>query len=506
MQNKVSIIGLEARNKAIKGANYIADAVKQTLGLYGLNAMVEKGNKISNDGVFIAKELVGSIKDEFERRGATVFVEAASKTNDQVGDATTTSVVLAQAILKEAIRYLPNERTFSSKKTPAEVLKMINDARDLVIEKLESMTVMIENEETLVKSALVSVENEELAELIGKTQWELGADGFIIAEETNAKESTIEKVKGIRFDNGFAHSLLINKMDKEAMEVENCHVIYTNYTLSNLVPLKDIIESLVGQGINHIAIIARAFTPECIQAMAANRQTNVFFYPINAPFTAGNEIMKDMEAVIGGNYIDTEESALEDMQLSNVGFATKIISRRSDTIITGRENDETRERVEKRVNKLKEKLQGTLSDFEHKLVETRISQLENGFAILKVGAKTETERKYKKDKADDAVNAVRLALKGGTIRGAGLALKEVSDSLEDDNILKKPLLSINDQIMSSAPEGFEVAEWVRDPLLVIKSALENACSVASTLATTNTIIATENPPKCNCNKSQNNEE
>jgi Chaperonin GroEL (HSP60 family) len=185
------------------------------------------------------------------------------------------------------------------------------------------------------------------------------------------------------------------------------------------------------------------------------------------------------------------------MLLTDVGFASKIISRRNDTIITGAENDTTKANVTKRIEKLKEKLKGTLSDFEQKMIETRISQLENGFAILKVGG-NEAVRKYRKDKADDAVNATRLALKGGTIRGAGLALKEVSDQLEEDNILKRPLLSVYEQIMSSAPQNFEVAEWVRDPFLVIKSALENACSVASILATTNTIIANENKKQCYC--------
>lgn len=503
MQNKVSIIGVDARDKALKGANYIADAVKQTLGPFGLNALIEKGNRITNDGVTVSRELCGTIKDEFERRGATVFHEISSKTNDQVGDATTTSEILGQAIIKEAIRYLPNNNTFASKKTPEEVLRMIETSKQNVIKLLENKIEKIKDKQSLINSAKVSVAHEDLAEMIGSTQWDLGPEGYIIAEETNDIESSIESVKGIRFDNGFSNSLLINNQEKQAMEVENCVVILTNYTLTSLTPLKEVIQSLVSSGKTHIAIIARAFSSECIQLMAANRASNVYFYPINAPYTAQKDIMGDLSAITGSVYYDTESSTLEEMQLSDVGFAKKIIARNSDCIVVGGDHEYVIKSIEERINLIETKLQGIVSDFEKKLLETRISQLKNGFAILKVGAKTESERKYKKDKADDAVNAVRLALKGGTIKGAGLAFKEISEELEEGNILKKPLLSINEQIMALAPKEFIVEEWVRDPFLVLKCALENACSGAGTFATINTIIANQNKKESKCESSEN---
>lgn len=493
---KVSKTGIPARDAVLKGAAYVADAVKSTLGPFGLNALLEKGNRITNDGYTISSELCSSIKDEFERRGAVMLHEASSKTNDQVGDATTTSEVLALAITQEAIRFLPKEGSFVSKKTPSEVLKMINDSKELVIQKLSEQVKKIENEEELINSARVSVEDEELAQLIGKSQWELGPDGFILAEETADKFSSIQNVKGIRIDNGFGTSVMINNQEKQLLEVNDCAVILTNYTMNDLVPIKDLIDSLVKSGRRQIVVVARAFTPDFIRMAVENFKNGLQIYPVNAPYTDQAEIMRDLQSVLGGTYIDSEEADLKDMNLTDVGVAAKVVARRFDGVFTGVYDEKTKERVEKRVQQLKEKHTGSGSDFEKKSLLERISQLENGFALLKVGAKTETERKYKKDKCDDAVNAVRLALKGGTVPGAGIAFKDIAETLEEGNILKKPLRSINEQIISSAPVGFVVEDWVRDPFLVLEASLTNACSIAGVLATTNVVVATKNKKEC----------
>lgn len=503
MQTKVSITGTKARDKALAGANYIADAVKSTIGPFGLNALIEKGNRITNDGVLISRELCGSIKDEFERRGATILHEASSKTNDQVGDATSSSEALAQSILKEAVRLLPTEGTFASKKTPAEVVKMISTSKDLVINLLSKEVVDITDEQTLINSAKVSVENDELARLIGSAQWQLGKEGVIIAEETAESNSSIQNVRGIRIDNGFGTSVLMNNLEKQTMEVENVSVILTNHVLQDLSPIKPVADQIIKSGKRELVIIARGFSSDAIKDCLKNHENGFRIYPMNAPYTDQKEVMLDLAAVLNGIYVDTEESDLKDLNISGVGFASKIISRRFDATIAGQDTPQVQEKVNKRIEQLTQSLAGSVSDFEKKNLEARISQLKNGFAILKVGATSETERKYKKDKADDAVNAVRLALKGGTVKGGGLAFKEISDQLPDDNILKRPLTVIYDQIMASAPEGFIIEDWVRDPFLVLKAALENACSVASILATTNIVIADENKPKCHCGSNQN---
>lgn len=498
---KISIVGFKARAVAVKGMDYVSDAVKSTIGPFGLNFMLEKGNRITNDGFTVSRELSGSVENEFERRGALTIHEASSKTNDQVGDATSTSEVLAQAIVKEAIRYLPNEETFTSKMRPSEISLKIKKEKEEIIEKLSADIRMIETEKELVNSARVSVEDDELAALIGKTQFELGKEGIILAEETNNINSSIEKIKGIKIDNGFGTSTIINNQEKQLLEAKDCVTILTNHVLQDLFPVKDLIDALVKNGKRNIMIIARGFSENCIQACLKNIQGGLNIFPINAPYTDQKEIMRDLAAVLGGSYIDSEERKLEDANPDDLGFAVKVIARRYDAIITGGDDGKTQERVKARVEKLQDAMKGSESEFEKRNIQARIGQLTNGFALLKVGAETEVERKRKKDKCDDAVHAVRLAFQGGTVKGGGLAFKEISDALPEDYILKRPLNSIYNQIMISAPADFKIEEWVRDPFLVLKAALTNACSVAATFSSINGITAEQNPKTCSCNKS-----
>jgi chaperonin GroEL len=501
VQPKISIVGLEARNKVLKGANYIADAVKSTMGPFGFNVLIEKGNRVTNDGFTVSTEIVGSIKNEFERRGATILHEASAKTNDQVGDATSSSMALAQAILKESIKLLPNEKTLIARKTPSEVLRMIETSSKNVIAKLEEMATPIETLEQLVNSAKVSVEDEELAKMIGDTQFTIGKYGVINCEETAEPTSSIRVVKGLKLDNGFGTSLVVTNPEDQSLELANVHTILTNYVIqdTDIIALRDsIFKPLILQKKNvGVLFVGRAFSPEAIKLCMESANTGLQVFPINAPYTDQAEVMKDMAAVLGGRYIDMEQSALHDMQLSDVGFASKVVAKIHSAIVTGEDNEATQKSIAARVEVLEKRLSGEQSDFAKKLLSSRISQLTGGFAILKVGARTDVSRKRLKDKCDDAVNAVRLAYQGGTVKGAGIAFKEISESLEEGDILKKPLLAIYEQIMSSAPEDFVVEEWVRDPYLVLKAALENACSVASTLATTNAVIVTENPKQCN---------
>lgn len=498
MQTKISITGLEARNKVIKGADYLANTVKSTLGPYGMNVLLEKGNRATNDGYTISAELAGTLEDEFERRGALALHEVSSKTNDEVGDATSTSEALAQAIMAEAVRLLPNDKTLVAKNKPSEIVKKISESRDRVIESLKGSKKLVETEEELIASARVSVEDEELATLIGGTQWSIGPDGFILVEEVLDPSCSIEIIKGIRIDSGFGAPIMLNNEKDQSLELADVNVLLTNYTIGQE-ELKGINASVLGPLIadkkNNLVIIARAFTPEAIQLCAESGKNGFAIFPINAPYTYQSEIMRDLEAVTGAKYYDTEESRLEDVTIGDIGFATKIMARRFDAIITGIKDDTNlliNDSIDKRVKQLEDRLTGTaLSDFERRMVQTRIAQFKGGFALLRVGAETVFERQYKKDKADDAVNSVRLALKEGTVKGGGLAFKEISESLADDDILKRPLSCIYNQIMSSAPEGFEIEDWVRDPYLTLVSALTNACSVAGAFASINGVITTK---------------
>lgn len=498
MSKKISLTGVQAREAFVRGAKYLSSTIGQTLGPFGSNAYLEHGHKLTNDGFSISAELANTLEDEFERQGALTLHETSSKVNDQVGDCTTSVQILAQSIIDEAIRLLPNEKSITAKHKPSEVLKMIEDSKINVISKLKEGIKLVESEQELIQSAKVSVEDGHLAQLIGSTQWKIGKDGIIIVEEVLDPVSSVDIVKGIRIDNGFGTPYIVTNEAEQSLEVNDVSVLLTNYTIGDkeILDLKTkVIDPLLAEKKLALVIIGRAFTSQAIQMCMESAKAGFAIFPINAPYTYQSEIMKDLAAITGATYYDTEDSRLEDLQITDIGFATKILARRFDAIITGKEEGNL-ERITKRVRQLQERLAGQVSDFERKAIQTRIAQFTGGFAILKIGAETVFERKYKKDKADDAVNSVRLALQEGTVKGGGLAFKEISESLDEADILKRPLMCIYNQIMSSAPEGYEIPGWCRDPYLTLVSALKNACSVAGAFSTVNAVITTKDKKEC----------
>ncbi len=501
--SKLSITGIEARNKAIKGMSYVATAVKNSIGPFGLNHLSEKGNKISNDGAFIAEHLCPTIENEFERRGALCVNESVTRINDEVGDASSTAWALHEAIIKEALRYLPTETTIKAKKTYSEIAQMLDKSCKEVVAELEKIKTPIASKEELIKSALVSSEDEKIAEFLGSMQWDLGENGRIIAEEVNDTECSIEKVDGIIMDNGFTSSNLVTNPETQTLEIKtSLPIILTNYVIGvpEMKILRDnIFKTLATQKKTGCIVMARAFTGDAIKEAQENMSTFATLM-INAPYTDQREVMKDIQAVVGGRYIDNEETRLDDIYITDVGYCNRIVARRFNSIISGIVDEEYKKRVDERIDYLKKSIIGSQSEFEKRLLSERVAQLEGGFAILKVGSKSLTDRKRLKDKADDAVNSVRLALKGGTVKGAGLAFKEISDKMEEGNILKRPITCIYDQIITSAPEDYVIPEWVRDPYLVLKTVLERTCAFVPTFSSINSIDTTANPKECVCGK------
>lgn len=479
-------IGNEAREKILKGANFLADAVKLTLGPAGQNFIIEKGLRVTNDGISVANEITSN--DELENLGLRVIKEACAKTNDAAGDGTTTAITLAQAILNDAVKYLPKTGVFGGKKSPVALVSQIKKETEEVIEKLKASAKPVTSAKEMVEVARVAVEYADLADMIGETQWLLGAEGTIIAEETAERNDSIEMIKGIRIDNGFGTSLLLNNQEKQSLELENVHVILTNYTLQNLRPLEKIITQMVNNKMTKIVIVARAFTEEAIKICMENHKQNVFLYPINAPYTDQTQVMMDMAAVLGGTFVNYEEMALEDMQLSDIGMATKVQAYRYNAIFSGEGKG-----IEKRVETLKGELSGEVSEFSKKELNTRIGQMTNGFALLKVGGTSERERKHRYDKAVDACNAVKSALQEGTVKGGGLALKEIADAMPETAMLKGALKAPYEQIQANAGETLVIEDWVRDSLKSTRIGLEQASSVAAQLATTFGAAASEFP-------------
>lgn len=496
---KIIKIGTEARSELANGAGFLSEAVKSTLGPFGQNFFLDKKNTITNDGVTIAREI--QLDDEVQQRGVVALREASIKTNDEVGDGTTTAVVLAEAIYEECSNYLGEEGVVGSRKSPSEIIRQIERERIEVTEKLVAMHTDILTEQDLINSAIVSVEDEELGKIIGSAQWALGPEGVLVPEKSAEVLTTIEPIKGIMIDNGFTSSQMINNFEKQIFEVLNNKVILTSHTIKtekDWLALVAIGEALHNTGGEALTVIARAWSDQAIVAAGNNINKGGFpIWAINAPYEDMQEKFKDIQAVVGGAFYDAESTNLKDIMLSGIGFAKRIEVGRFNTIITGNDDEDSKGRIAKRVETLKEKAKGSVSDFEKKTLSKRVAQLQNGFALVKVGSPSEMEKNRLFDKCEDAVNAVRAAFQEGTVKGAGLAYYEIAQDLPDSYLLKKPLQTIYNQIKKTAPKDWVVEDYVRDPVKVLRVALKNACIAASSFATAGGVITAEIPKGLN---------
>lgn len=469
-----------AFDKIMAGVNLLADPVKQTLGPYGRNFMLEKGLKITNDGVSIAKEI--QAKDEVEDLALRIAREATVKTNEDAGDGTTTATTFVQAILKECAQYIGRIGARSVISMKQEIERDI----PIVIEKLRAMATKIKSEEQLTEAVMVSVEDRELATLIAKAQWDLGADGHIVVEENTDPVCLIEKIQGVRIDNGLGTSMVMNDLERQRLALENVPVLLTNHVLKSLAPITPVLEDIYKQGRREIVLVCRAYTNEVLQHMMENaKKGGIRIYPLNAPYVNQREVMKDLQSILGGRYIHDEASPLESVQPHDLGTASNVVGYRYSATFTG-----TRD-CSDRVAEIKKEIKGEASKFQKKMLEQRLSQLTNGFALLKIGSLSDVDRKYKFDKAEDACNTARSALQEGTVPGAGQAFKMIAEELPEDSLLKKPLMAPYLQIMENAGGEFTVEPWVRNSLKVDRVAFENAAKVASDILTTCGAIVTE---------------
>lgn len=489
MIRRIIKTGVAAQTALARGAKFMSDSVGSTFGPFGNNFFLDKKDSVTNDGVTVAREI--QLPDEVENRGAAAIREAAIKTVEEAGDGTTTAILLAYSIYEALNRYLPKEGVMG-KRTGSELRKQLEIERKLVTEKLIAMATPIDTEEQLINSAIVSTEDKELGELIGKAQFSLGKEGYLLAEETAERFSSVEMVKGIRIDNGFGTSQIVNNQEKQILEVEDSAILLTSYTIKTLADWQKIMkvcELLSRIGITTLTIIARAWTDDTINFCLQNITKGAMkIYPLNAPYVDMQERFKDLAAVTGATFLDSESTLLDDFKFIDAGFAKKIVARRFDAIITGKQDDATMARIAKRVQELEDKYKGSQSEFEKKQLLERIAQLKNGFGIVKVGSPSDTERRRLFDKAEDAVNAVRAAYQEGTVPGAGIAFKTIADALLDDSLLKRPLYVLHEQIIATAPKDFVIEPWVKDPVKVLRVALEKACAVAGAFATTGGVV------------------
>lgn len=496
--------GIKARDAYFRGADKVAQAVIDSIGPFGLNLDTEKGGKDTNDGKLISQSISVALDDEFERQGALRQHQACDKTNDEVADATSTTIALAKGIRDELRKnYLKTEKRFVAVKSPAELAKQIDKEYDYVISELEKQVTPITTKEELIKSAMVSVEDDKLANLIGETQWELGQTGRLIVEEVNDVECSVEKIDGILIDNGYASSLSINSVHDQSLTLESGYILLTNHQVreehltGSEAPIRKLIESMSSLGMNNLVIMSQAFTSKALEIITGiSNETPFKIYGVNAPYVNQAQMLLDIESVTGGKAILQDSAALEDVTVKNLGMFTRMKMRIMGGVIAGKG-----EGKEARIAKLKEELAGEQSFFAKRQLEERIAALDGKLAFLKIGAYIKDDKQRLKDKADDAVVSVRMAWKGGTVKGGGQAFHEIAQGMKEGSILKDALSIVYNQIKQSAPEDFVIEEWVRDPFITLKTALKNACEHAKSMSRKNGSVVTRDIKP----KDQNNE-
>lgn len=499
-KKRIVLIGPKAKAAAFAGVKYLASGVKLTMGPFGRNfASGVRGGPIavSNDGVSLAKEMVGTAPDEFQEIGLRAAVEAATKTNDVAGDGTTTSVVLMEAILeatgfdKDAVRG----------KSAVAIAQQIEEESKMVVAKLNAMATPIKDREHLIAVAKVSVESDTLAELIGGTQWDLTADGVMVVEEHNKPVDEVEFVNGVRWDNGFSSSRFITNQEKQSLELSKVHVLVTDKvfnTAKELQKLQLLWNKLIDEGSTALVVIGRAFDETAINFCVKNLQTiaqgkgSYAIWPVNAPYTDQENIMEDIAAVLGGKFVKSAGRNMESLMLGDVGYATNLTIKRFEGSVTGLARGEDVHvdgLVAKRLEDIEEKLKGEVSPFEKRMLAARKAQLTSGTAIVKIGAETEQERRYKKDKADDAVNAVKAAIQEGVVPGGGMALRLIGFEMGNNSLIAQALHAPYQQILANAPKDFMIEDHIQDPLKVVRTAFEKASSIARSLSTTEVLTA-----------------
>lgn len=491
-QTQKYLEGIKARDAYFKGADIVAQAVIESIGPFGLNLDTEKGGKDTNDGKIISQSISVALPNEFERQGALRQHQACDRTNDEVADATSTTIAIAKGLRDELRKnYLKTEKRFVAVKSPAELANIIDKEYEHVVKELEKGITQVTTKEELIKSALVAVEDEKLATLIGETQWELGQDGRLIPEEVNETECSIEKIDGILLDNGYASSLNVNNPKDNSLTLENGYIFLTNHQvreehLKENAPIRKLIESMSSLGMNNLVIMSQAFTGQALEILAGITNNTPFkVYGVNAPYVNQAQILLDIESVTGGKVILQDSGSLDDVSIKNLGMFTKMKMRPMGGVIGGKG-----EGKDVRIAKLKEELEGEQSFFAKRQLEERISALKGKLAFLKIGAYIKDDKQRLKDKADDAVVSVRLAWKGGTVKGGGQAFHEIAQGMDDKSILKDALSIVYNQIKQSAPEGFVIEDWVRDPFITLKTALKNACEHAKSMSRKNGSVVT----------------
>ena len=515
--------GSEARTALEKGVNQLADTVKVTLGPKGRNVVLDKSfgaPLITNDGVTIAKEI--ELEDGFENMGAQLIREVASKTNDVAGDGTTTATVLAQAMVHEGMKNL------EAGANPIVLRKGMKKATDKAVEAIRAMSSKVNGKEQIARVAAVSSGDEEVGQMVADAMEKVSNDGVITIEESKTMQTELDLVEGVQFDRGYISAYMATDMEKMEAILDDPYILITDKKISNIQDILPVLEQIVQSGAR-LLIIAEDIEGEALTTLIVNKLRGTFnVVAVKAPGYGDRrkEMLQDIAILTGGQVISEELGFdLKETTMDQLGRAKSVKVQKENTVIVDGCGD--KKAIEDRIAQIKKAIEETTSEFDKEKLQERLAKLAGGVAVIRVGAATETEMKEAKLRMEDALNATRAAVEEGIIAGGGSAYihasKEVAkltEELEGDEktgakiilkALEAPLHQIAanaglegavivNKVRESDPGvGFDayaeeyvdmVSKGILDPAKVTRSALQNATSVASTLLTTESVVAT----------------
>ena len=513
----------DARNRMMKGVNTLADAVKVTLGPKGRNVVLEKSfgsPRITKDGVSVAKEI--ELEDKFENMGAQMVKEVANRTNDEAGDGTSTATVLAQAIVKEGIKAV------SAGMNPMDLKRGIDLATTKVVAHIKAAARKVENSDEIAQVGTISANGEaEIGRQIADAMQKVGNEGVITVEENKGLETETDVVEGMQFDRGYLSPYFVTNSDKMIAELDDCLILLHEKKLSSLQPMVPLLEQVI-QSQKPLLIISEDVEGEALATLVVNKlRGGLKIAAVKAPGFGDRRkaMLQDIAVLTGGQVISEDLGMkLESVTMDMLGSAKTVNITKDETTIVDGHGDSAE--IEARVAQIRTQIEDTTSDYDREKLQERVAKLAGGVAVIRVGGMTETEVKERKDRVDDALNATRAAVQEGIVVGGGVSLVQGAKSLEgltgentDQNagimIVRKALETPLRQIAENAGvDGSVVAGKIResddlkfgynaqtdeygdmfkfgviDPAKVVRTALEDAASIAGLLITTEAMVA-----------------
>ena len=500
--------GAEARAALESGVDQLADTVRVTLGPKGRNVVLDKSYGaplITNDGVTIAKEI--ELEDPFENMGAQLVKEVATKTNDVAGDGTTTATVLAQAMVNEGMKNL------AAGANPIILRKGMKKATECAVEAIAKMSSKINGKEHIARVASISAGDDEVGTMVADAMEKVSGDGVITIEESKTMMTELDLVEGMQFDRGYVSAYMCTDMDKMEANLENPYILITDKKISNIQEILPLLEQVVQSGAK-LLIIAEDVEGEALTTLIVNKLRGTFnVVAVKAPGYGDRrkEMLQDIAILTGGKVISEELGLdLKETQLSDLGHAKSVKVQKENTVIVDGEG--SKDEIQARIGQIKKQIEETTSDFDREKLQERLAKLAGGVAVIRVGAATETEMKEAKLRMEDALAATRAAVEEGIIAGGGSAYIHACKTGARIVLkaLEAPLFHIaanagleGSVIINKVKEmevgmGFDalkeeyvnmVDAGILDPAKVTRSALQNATSVASTLLTTESVVA-----------------